>query len=93
MKKALEILKELHNKDIWVMQQLKLEHIQVYEAIVELEQNINCKNCDNCKHLDENTTNHEFNGDTTKTFCILFGLTKYDRPFKYCDSHEYKDSK
>lgn len=37
MKKALEMLKELHNKDILVMQQLKLEHIQVCEAIAELE--------------------------------------------------------
>jgi len=51
MSKALEILKELHNKDVFMLYDLGLDHIDIYEAIAELEVQEG-KQCCNCQYYD-----------------------------------------
>ena len=45
MEKALEILNNLTHEDIWTLQQINLEHEQLYKAIAELEEAMN-KTCE-----------------------------------------------
>ena len=49
--KALEILKELHSKDIHDLMELNIDHVNVYEAIAELEEAMKPKECSKCKHI------------------------------------------
>jgi len=49
MSKALEILKELDNQDIWVLLELGLEHTNIASAIAELEAQ-KAKSCEGCKY-------------------------------------------
>ena len=48
MEKALEILNNLTNEDIWTLQQIRLEHEQLYKAIKELEEAMKPKTCSLC---------------------------------------------
>ena len=43
--------------------------------------------CNNCKHLDEETANID---EGTHGFCVLWGLSHNDRPFKSCSDWEQK---
>ena len=46
MEKALEILNSITNEDIWTLQQIRLEHEQLYKAIKEIEEAKKPKTCD-----------------------------------------------
>ena len=50
MEKALKILKELDDKDIWVLLELELEHTNISGAIAELQEAMKPKTCEGCKH-------------------------------------------
>ena len=49
------------------------------------------RSCEGCKYLDKDTSNSEGNGEYTKGFCVLLGLSKNDRPFKYCSEFTPKE--
>lgn len=61
---------------------------KIYSDISELESSMSCESC---SHYDPDTSNSEGNGEYTKGFCCLFGLSKNDRPFKYCSVFEPKE--
>ena len=87
MKKALDILNELDNKDIWVLLELGLEHTNISGAIAELQEAMKPKTCEGCKHrshLDESLTNKTTNG-----FCVENGF--FTRHGFCCNRHEPKE--
>ena len=80
--KALEILKTINRIKWWHIGEEISNNID--EAIAELEALQQVKSCEGCKYLDKDTLNSEGNAEYTKGFCVLLGLSKNDRPFKYC---------
>lgn len=84
MNKALEILKELDNKDIWVLLELGLEHTNISGAIEELEEAMKPKTCEWCKHYDEKQCTNENS--------IAFGGINAVYKDDFCNDFEPKDN-
>ena len=59
MSKALDILKELHNKDVFILDDLGLDHVDIYEAIAELEAQ-KANSCENCSKSKKCQILHKF---------------------------------
>jgi len=78
MSKALEILKELDNQDIWVLLELGLEHTNIASAIAELEAQ-KAKSCEGCQYFNE-----------TQICNNLVARSGYKSNTFYCNQHEPK---
>lgn len=82
--KAKKILTRLHNFDVLDIEILGLEHVEIYEAIAELEAQ-ETKSCEGCKH--KNTINLEPE-NTINGYCLENGF--FTKLGFCCNKHERK---